>query len=143
MKILIIDGQGGRLGARLCEEIRKACPEAFLIAVGTNSAASAAMLKTGCADRVATGENAVIVQSRGADLIAGPAGIAMADALLGEVSPAMANSVAASAAYRVLVPMNLCDTYIAGVREGTSAVLEDAVGHIRALCAERAARHQE
>lgn len=133
MKILIIDGQGGRLGARLCEGVRKVCPGAVITAVGTNSAAASAMLKTGCCDHVATGENAVVVQCRRAEVIVGPAGIAMADALQGEMSPAMANSVAASSAYRVLVPMNLCDTYIAGVQEGSGAVLEDALNHIRAL----------
>ena len=131
MRIVVIDGQGGRLGARLTEGIRNVCPEAHLTVVGTNSAATAAMLKTGCADQAATGENAVIVQCRKADLIVGPFGIAMSDALLGEVSPAMAHAVSSSSAYRVLIPMNLCDTYIAGVPQGTAAALEDALKHIR------------
>ncbi len=133
MKILVIDGQGGRLGRRLLESLRKACPEAEITAVGTNSIATQNMIGSGCADRLATGENAVIVACRTAEVIVGPFGIATADALMGEISPAMANAVAASPAYRVLIPMNLCGTYIAGVSAGSAAILEDAVRHIRQI----------
>ena len=133
MNILIIDGQGGRLGRSLLESIRRSCPEAELTAVGTNSIATQNMLSSGCADHLATGENAVIVACRTADIIVGPFGIATADALLGEISPLMANAVASSPAYRVLVPMNLCNTYIAGVMQGSAAILEDAMRHIREL----------
>lgn len=134
MNILVIDGQGGKLGARLTEGIRNNCPNAVITVVGTNSAATSAMLKTACADFAATGENAVIVQCRKADIIAGPFGIVIADALLGEVSPAMAKAVAQSSAYRVLIPMNLCDTYIAGTITGTTLVIEDAIKRIRDVC---------
>ena len=123
MTILVIDGQGGKLGKRLVESI------------GTNSAASESMMRAG-ADRVATGENPVIVASRTARIIVGPMGIALADALMGEISPAMANAVAASAAYRVLIPMNLCDTYVAGVSQKSSAIMDDAMEHIRQLLTE-------
>lgn len=133
MKILVIDGQGGRLGRKLVESIRKACPQAHISAVGTNSMATENMLNAGCADQLATGENAVIVACRTAQIIVGPFGIATADAMMGEISPAMANAVASSTAYRVLIPMNLCNTYVAGVIKGSSAILEDAVAHIRAL----------
>ena len=132
-KILIIDGQGGRLGRKLCEDIRKACPDAVITAVGTNSMATQNMMNSGCCTRRATGENAVIVACRGADVIVGPFGIATADAMMGEISPAMANAVASSAAYRVLIPMNLCDTYIAGVGKGSAAILEDAVRRVAEL----------
>jgi len=131
MKILVIDGQGGRLGRRLTEGIRRACPGAEITAVGTNSAATQNMMNSGCADHLATGENAVIVACRSAQIIVGPVGIATADAMMGEISPAMANAVASSSAYRVLIPMNLCNTYIAGVSSGSAAILEDALEHIR------------
>ena len=85
------------------------------------------------ADRVATGENPVIVACRSAQIIVGPIGIAIADALMGEISPAMANAVASSNAYRVLIPMNLCSTYVAGVDKKSSAILDDAMAHIRLL----------
>ena len=91
------------------------------------------MMSSGCADHLATGENAVLVACRSARIIVGPLGIATADALLGEISPAMANAVAASLADRVLIPMNLCNTYVAGVIRGSSAILEDAVSHVRQL----------
>ena len=133
MNILVIDGQGGRLGRKLLESIRKACPQVTLTAVGTNSIATQNMMNAGCADHLATGENAVIVACRSADIIVGPLGITMADAMMGEISPAMANAVASSLARRVLIPMNLCSTYVAGVVKGSAAILEDAMNHIREL----------
>ncbi len=133
MNILVIDGQGGRLGRKLVESIRKTCPAAVITAVGTNSIATENMLASGCADQLATGENAVIVACRTANIIVGPFGIATADAMMGEISPAMANAVASSLAYRVLIPMNLCNTYVAGVVKGSAAILDDAVEHIRSL----------
>ena len=89
MNILVIDGQGGRLGRKLVESIRRVCPDAVITAVGTNSTATESMMGTGCADHLATGENAVIVACRTAHIIAGPFGIATADAMMGEISPAM------------------------------------------------------
>lgn len=133
MNILVIDGQGGRLGRRLVENIRKTCPDAFITAVGTNSIATENMMNSGCADQLATGENAVIVACRSAQIIVGPFGIATADAMVGEISPAIANAVASSPAYRVLIPLNLCNTYVAGVIKGSAAILEDAMNHIREI----------
>ena len=101
--------------------------------MGTNSIATGNMMNSGCADQLATGENAVIVACRTAQIIVGPFGIATADAMLGEISPAMANAVASSPAYRILIPMNLCRTYIAGVASGSAAILEDAMQHIRQI----------
>ena len=133
MNILVIDGQGGRLGRKLVESIRKACPDTVIMAVGTNSMATENMMGTNSVDHLATGENAVIVACRTADIIVGPVGIATADALMGEISPAMANAVASANAHRVLIPMNLCNTYVAGVTGGSAAILEDAVEYIRKL----------
>ena len=70
MNILVIDGQGGRLGRKLVENIRKICPEAEITAVGTNSIATSAMMNSNCADNLATGENAVIVACRTAQIMA-------------------------------------------------------------------------
>ena len=133
MKILVIDGQGGRLGRKLLENIRKTCPDGDITAVGTNSIATENMLNSNCADHLATGENAVVVACRTAQVIVGPLGIATADAMMGEISPAMANAVASSAAYRILIPLNLCDTYVAGVTSGSAAILEDAMQHLRQI----------
>ena len=135
MTILVIDGQGGKLGKSIVESLRSSFPDTDIMAVGTNSTASDAMRRAG-ANRVATGENPVIVACRTADIIVGPVGIAMADALVGEISPAMANAVASSRAQRVLIPMNLCDTYVAGVNKSSSAILSDAMKHIAELLKE-------
>ena len=121
MELLVIDAQGGGLGRQLVAAVKKALPELTVTAVGTNSAATAAMLKAG-ADQGATGENAVAVGCRRADIIAGPIGLLIADAMLGEITPAMAAAVGQSRAVRVLLPMNRCATLIAGV-EGTSTAL--------------------
>lgn len=134
-RILVIDGQGGGLGRQLVAALAVACPEAELIAVGTNSLATSAMLKAGAA-RGATGENAVIVNSHRADVIVGPLGIVVADALLGEITPAMAAAVGQSSAQRVLVPVSQCDTYIAGVPDQpVSRLVAAAAQQVRALCA--------
>ena len=113
MRILIVDGQGGGIGKELINKLKKALPEVGIIAVGTNSIASSVMKKAG-ADIVATGENAVIVNSRYADVIAGPVGVIAADALYGEVTPAMANAIAGSRAEKVLIPFKGCGIFIAG-----------------------------
>ena len=136
MTVLVIDGQGGKLGRTLVEAIKGAFPDVFVWAVGTNANATGAMLKGG-ADRVSTGENPVLVACRRADIIAGPVGIAMADALMGEISPAMANAVASANARRVLIPMNLCDTYVAGIAGGSGEILEDAIARLGALIDDR------
>lgn len=114
MNILIIDAQGGGIGKQLVSAVKKNMPEAVVTAVGTNSAATSAMIKAG-ADNVATGENAVIVNSRRADVIIGPIGIVIADALLGEITPDMAKAVAQSSAKRILIPVNHCDNIVVGV----------------------------
>ena len=135
MTILVIDGQGGNIGRALVHEITEKLPDAELIAVGTNSIATASMLKAG-ARNAATGENAVLVACRRADVIAGPIGIVIADALLGEVTPAMAVAVGQSRAARVLIPVNRCDTLVAGVTDNTTAsLLQDAMAKILALTA--------
>lgn len=114
MNILIIDAQGGGLGRQLVSAVKARFPQETVTAIGTNAAATAAMLKAG-ADRAATGENPVVVACRSADVILGPVGIVIADALLGEVSPRMATAVGQSRAKRILIPFNQCDTVIAGL----------------------------
>ena len=116
MKLLIVDAQGGGFGKQLVSGVKRSFPEVEITAVGANSVATGAMLKAG-ADHAATGENAVIVGCRNADLIAGPVGIVIADALYGEITPAMALAVAQSKAKRILIPYQHCDNIIAGVSE--------------------------
>ena len=118
MRIVVIDGQGGKMGRQLAERIGAAYPQAELTCVGTNAIATTAMLKAG-ARHAATGENAVIVACRRADVIVGPIGIVIADSLWGEVTPKMAVAVGQSSAQRVLIPINHCDNRIAGLQDVT------------------------
>ena len=134
MKILVIDGQGGGLGKQLVAALSAQCPQAQLTAVGTNSLATSAMRKAG-AVRTATGENAVVVNCRRADIIVGPIGIVIADALLGEITPAMAAAVCQSGARRVLVPINHCENYVVGVPDQpVSQLVAAAAQKVKELC---------
>lgn len=133
MKILVIDGQGGKMGGVLVEQIKQNLPQHELIAVGTNSVATSAMLKAG-ADAGATGENPVIVNAADADVIVGPIGVLVADALLGEITPAMAQAVAKSRAQKIILPVNKCKITVVGAKEETlGGYVRLAVEEIKAL----------
>ncbi len=132
-RVVIIDGQGGRLGALLVEEILRASLTCELIAIGTNGIATAAMLKAG-APQGATGENPVVVAARDADVIIGPIGILAADAMLGEITPEMAAAVGACRAEKLLLPLNRCKNRVVGVKALSMAELvREAVEGLRAL----------
>lgn len=131
--ILVIDAQGGGLGRQLIAALRPAVPDAVITAVGANSTATAAMLKAG-ADHAATGENPVVVACRTADVIMGPVGIAIADAMLGEITPAMALAVGQSSARRILIPSNHCGNLIAGAADlSMSTLVQKAVELLQGL----------
>ena len=114
MDILVIDGQGGNIGRQLVKGITERFSDVTVTAVGTNSAATQNMLKAG-ASRGATGENAVKVCAREADVIVGPVGIAIPDSMLGEVTPEMATAVGQANVKRILIPINNCNNYVVGV----------------------------
>ena len=131
MNVLIIDAQGGGIGKQMVTAIKRDFPEVEITAVGTNSVATGAMLKAG-ADHGATGENAVIVGARKADVIVGPIGVVIADALYGEITPAMALAVAQSKAKRILIPFNHCDNIIVGVADlSVGRLIQSAMDEIR------------
>ena len=133
-KVLIVDGQGGRIGRQLAELLAPYNGDRLeLTVVGTNSAATANMMKSGVT-RGATGENAVIVNARRAHVIAGPVGIVIADALLGEVTPAAALAVGQSEAVKVLIPVSRCDNIVVGVGDNSlSAMIAEAAEEILKL----------
>ena len=133
MELLVVDGQGGRSGQQLVRGIVARHPTLQVFAGGTNSLATAAMLKGG-ASQGATGENALLVACRRADVILGPLGIVIADALLGEISPAMAVAVGQSPAKKILIPMNQCDNIVAGVEDlPVSKLLDSALEELDLL----------
>jgi len=134
MTILVIDGQGGGIGKRLIETLAPKLPENVkLVAIGTNSIATSAMLKAG-ATAAATGENPVVVNCTDADIIAGPLGIILANAMYGEITPTMAKAIGASNAQKILIPTEKCGVHVAGTQSMALAqYIEEAVQSIIAL----------
>ncbi len=110
-KILVIDGQGGRLGGELVEKLLNCDGDFEIIAIGTNASATESMIKAG-AKMCATGENPVVFNSKTADIIVGPIGIVIANSLLGEVTPKMSIAVGESPAKKILIPINKCDNFV-------------------------------
>ena len=133
MNILIIDGQGGQLGAQLVKSISSNFSDVKLTAIGTNAVATSAMLKAGVKN-AATGENPVIVACRKADVIIGPVGIVITDSLMGEITDKMAVAIARADAVRILIPVNKCENLIAGVPNlNTGALIEDAISKLHSI----------
>lgn len=133
MKLAVIDGQGGNVGKQMIRSIRESYPDVFIRCVGTNSIATGNMLKAG-ADEGATGENAVVVAARDADIIVGPIGLIVADALLGEVTEKMAVAIGRSSAKKVLIPLNKCDLFVAGtIDRNTGELLSEATKTVCAI----------
>ena len=130
-KILVIDGQGGKLGRLVIEQLTTSANSAAssgselpfeITAIGTNSIATATMLKAG-ADNGATGENPVVVNCRDADIVIGPIGIIAADALHGEVTATMATAIGACRAHKILLPVSRCRISVIGVTHMPAAEL--------------------
>lgn len=133
MKITVIDGQGGRIGRTIIEQLKEKHGNLELYAIGTNSIATSAMLKAG-ADYGATGENAVMVNAADSDIIVGPIGIVFANALLGEITPAIATAIGVSKAYKILIPVNRCNHYVAGCTDAPmSEYIKLAISKIESM----------
>jgi hypothetical protein len=127
-RICVIDGQGGGIGATVLKYLKAVYGERVeLIALGTNAIATAQMLKAG-ANKGATGENAIVQTVAHADCIVGPIAITWANAMLGEVTPLMAEAVASSRATKILLPLHQERVEIVGiVREPLPHLVEKAV----------------
>lgn len=137
MLIVVIDGMGGGIGAQLVSQLSgQAVAGTEIVCIGANAWATQSMVKAG-ASRGATGENAVKVMAQSADIIAGPVGIVIPNALMGEITPRMAEAIASSNARKVLVPVNQGHFEIVGmenrplvnnIREAAARVMEIATG---------------
>lgn len=135
MRIMVMDGQGGGVGRSLVEELHARFPEAELVAVGTNATATSNMMKGGTT-LGATGENAVLYNSGRADVIVGPIGIVMANAMLGEITPRMAEAVSSGNAKLLLIPMSRCQAQVMGLEnKKLGEYVKEAADRLAALYA--------
>ncbi|HIS69138.1 MAG TPA: DUF3842 family protein [Candidatus Gallacutalibacter stercoravium] len=140
MHIVIIDGQGGGMGRALVERVRSVLPQATITAVGTNSSATAAMLKAG-AHQGATGENAARYNCQKADIVMGPIGIILANSMLGEITPGIAAAVSGCDAQKILIPVSKCHAHIAGLEElSFPQYLDQAISILQKICNEPTSR---
>ena len=126
MRIMVIDGMGGGIGKAVVERLRREKQEYSILVVGTNAIATTAMHKAG-ADQAATGENAVIYSSSRVDVIIGSIGIVLANSMLGEITPCIANAVSSSEAMKILIPTSKCNVNIIGLRELPTAQYIDEI----------------
>ncbi|MGE5842304.1 MAG: DUF3842 family protein [Deltaproteobacteria bacterium] len=134
MVVMVMDGQGGGIGSLIIKALRAAVPEdTEILALGTNSAAAARMMKAG-ANRGAAGENAIVQTSSKADVIMGPLAVLMAHAMMGEVTPRMAEAVSASRAKKILIPLNQEGVRLVGIaNDPLPHLVEEAVSVVKEM----------
>ena len=130
MEIVVIDGQGGGIGKNIIQVLKEKHPEYTIIGVGTNSMATT-QLKKGGADIIATGENAVVYN---ASIVVGPIGVAFANSMYGEITPAMAKAIGESEARKYFIPVSKCSAQVVGVAsKSISEYIDDLVVMIEKL----------
>ena len=114
-RVCVIDGHGGGIGTALIRSLKEACGESIeLIALGTNAIAASQMLKAG-ANRAASGENAIVRTTRSVDVIIGAISIGWANAMLGEITPKMAEAIMSSPAPKIFLPLSQEPVVLVGV----------------------------
>jgi 4-hydroxy-L-threonine phosphate dehydrogenase PdxA len=132
LRIAVIDGQGGGIGNLIVKRLREEFKDTVeIIALGTNAAATTAMMKSR-ANKGATGENAIVWNSGRVDVIVGPLSVALPDAMLGEVTAKMAAAIVSSNARTILLPLNQEEIEIAGVsKEPLPHLIEHVIARIK------------
>ena len=125
MRVAVIDGQGGGIGSAIIRRLKDEYGEKVEIwALGTNAIATAAMMKA-LANRGATGENAIIRSVGRVEIIIGTISVVMAHAMMGELTPAMAEAVAAAPARKILIPLTQENLTVVGVQKDHLPILID------------------
>lgn len=133
-RVLVVDGQGGGIGKSLIDAVKDKNLDVLLVAAGTNEFACSKMKKGG-ADIAVWGENAILEQAAIADVVCGPIGIIISGALMGEISSRIAQALAENEAVKVLVPLNKCNIFVAGIQEkNLTANIKCAAERIAELC---------
>lgn len=131
-RIVVIDGQGGGIGSLIVKRLREEFIDRIeIIALGTNSTATTAMMKAK-ANKGATGENAIVINSKTADIIIGPLSIVLPNAMLGELTPKIAEAIIESDAKKMLLPLNQEKVDIIGVeKEPLPHLIEKIIEAVR------------
>jgi hypothetical protein len=112
--IAVVDGQGGGIGSAMIKRLRETfAEEVEVIALGTNAMATGAMLKAG-ANKGASGENAIVQTVKKVDVIIGTTAIVLANSMMGELTPKMAEAIASSTATKCLIPLKMPEVEIIG-----------------------------
>ncbi|MBQ9988843.1 MAG: DUF3842 family protein [Clostridia bacterium] len=137
MDIGVVDGQGGGVGRAIITALRERLPEANIIALGTNAVATAAMLRAG-ANEGATGENAIVVTAPRCNLLLGPIGLVLANAMLGEVTPRIAEAIGSSTTMKILIPIQKANVRVAGLENASLPALISQAVEMAAAFAENA-----
>ena len=134
MKLMVVDGQGGGIGATIIKGLREAIgEEAEILALGTNTIATSMMMKAG-ANRGATGENAIVQTSPRVDIIIGPLAIIISNAMMGELTPGIAAAISSSRARKILVPITQENVKIVGLTgEPFPHLVEQAIQLIKEI----------
>lgn len=134
LKIAVVDGQGGGIGSVIVKRLRdEFADELEIVALGTNSSATASMLKAR-ANKGATGENAIAVNVQKVDIITGPISIVMADSMMGELTPRVAHVIAGAKAKKLLLPLNQEGLEVIGVvKEPLPHLVDSLIARIKLL----------
>jgi len=137
MRIAVVDGMGGGIGAQIVQRLKAVLAEPHsIVALGTNASATSAMVKAG-ANVGATGENAVAFNAARVDCIAGPVGIVIPNSMMGEVSPTIAVAVASSNAVKILIPLQQAHVEFVGVEsKPLSQMLDQLAERVKSLLGE-------
>lgn len=132
LKIGVIDGQGGGIGSLIVKRLRDEFGDAIeILALGTNAAATTTMMKSR-ANKGATGENAIVWNAGRVDLITGPLSIVLPNAMLGELTPKMAEAIVSSNIKKILLPLNQEGIDVTGVeKEPLPHMVEKLIERIR------------
>jgi hypothetical protein len=132
IRIAVVDGQGGGIGALIVRRIKEEFPDSIeVVALGTNAAATSSMMKSR-ANKGATGENAIVWNSSRVDMIIGPLSITFPDAMLGEVTAKMASAIISSPARKILLPLNQEGVEVIGIsREPLPHLIETMITRIK------------
>jgi hypothetical protein len=132
--IAVIDGQGGGIGSAMIKRLREDLGEQLeIIGLGTNAMATGAMLKAG-ANKGASGENAIVQTVKTVDIIIGTTGIILANSMMGELTPKMAEAVASSPAMKCLLPLKMPEVEIIGApKEPLPHLLDQLVKRIKEI----------